>query len=92
MRTARTLAESDLNASSRYGYDTPPASSTGYSTPRDIREERWAQENGGTDGISSKSEMREMYKELGGRKAKSKNKVGSGGETRDRGGWNGADD
>jgi len=89
MRTARTLAESDLNASSRYGYDTPPTSSTGYSTPR---EERWAQENGGTDGISSKSEMREIYKELGGRKAKSKNKVGSGGGARDRGGWNGAED
>jgi len=92
MHTARTLAESDLNATSRYGYATPPTSSTGYSTPREIREEQWAQENGGTDGVSSKLEMREMYKELGGRKAKSKNKVGSGGGARDRGGWNGADD
>ena len=92
MRTARTLAESDLNSTSRYGYATPPTSSTGYSTPREIREERWAQENGGGDAIASKLEMREMYKELGGRKAKSKNKVGSGGGARDRGGWDPADD
>lgn len=97
MRTARTLSESDFNSTSRYGYATPPSSSTGYSTPREIREERWAQEKNGVimndDGgaSNSKLEMREMYKELGGRKAKGKNKVGSGG-ARDRGGWDGAED
>ena len=40
MRTART-AESHLNSTSRYGYATLPTSSTGYSTPRETRKERW---------------------------------------------------
>jgi hypothetical protein len=31
--------------------------------------------------------MREMYKELGGRKARSKAKLGSAGQNRDKGGW-----
>lgn len=35
--------------------------------------------------------MREMYKELGGRKARSKTKVG-GAATRDKGGWANGDD
>ena len=31
--------------------------------------------------------MREMYKELGGRKARGKTKLGSSGMIRDKGGW-----
>lgn len=31
--------------------------------------------------------MREMYKEMGGRKARGKTKLGMGGGGRDRGGW-----
>jgi len=91
MKTARERASLD-GSISRYGYATPPAMSSGYSTPREIREERWAQENstafGGSGGLG-KVEMREMYKELGGRKAKTKNKIGGG---RDKGGWEGLDD
>jgi len=35
-----------------------------------------------------KVEMREKYKELGGRKSRAKTKVGGSGGTRDKGGWN----
>lgn len=110
MRTARTLAESDLNSTSRYGYSTPPtfsfssgaissSSQSGCSTPREIREERWAQENAAKINVNGnltsegKEEMREMYKEMGGRKARGKNKVGMGGNGgRDKGGWEGYED
>lgn len=87
MRTARTLSESDYNSTSRYGYSTPSALSSGYSIPRSIREEKWASE--AMDVASNKVEMRGMYKELGGRKARGKTKVGMGGGAgaRDRGGW-----
>ena len=40
-----------------------------------------------TTGRPSKVEMREMYKELGGRKARGKGKVGMEAGARDRGGW-----
>lgn len=43
-----------------------------------------------TTGRPSKVEMREMYKELGGRKSRGKGKVGSsagGVGVRDKGGW-----
>jgi hypothetical protein len=36
--------------------------------------------------------MRGIYKELGGRKAKSKTKLGSMGGVRDKGGWDGGGD
>jgi hypothetical protein len=88
MKNARERATLDSSIS-RYGYATPPAVSSGYSTPREVREERWAQENGATLGGPGKAEMREMYKELGGRKAKTKNKIGGG---RDKGGWDGVDE
>jgi len=70
---------------------SPPRSSTpsGIQTPREVREERWKQESDLRDG-PSKVEMRERYKELGGRKVKGKGRlpmgVGGGG-SRDRGGW-----
>jgi hypothetical protein len=34
-----------------------------------------------------KGEMRDMYKEMGGRKSKAKTKLGMAGGMRDRGGW-----
>ena len=63
------------------GYASP---SSGYQTPREIKEEKWRQET----EKPGKVEMREMYKELGGRKARSKAKLGSSGGVRDKGGWN----
>jgi len=82
----RENAEQDVGTS-RYGYATPDYPGSGYATPKEIREARWAQENavdaGGT-GLG-KVEMREMYKGLGGRMAKTKNR----GVGRDKGGWEG---
>lgn len=86
MIDARKIAENDPNTSI-YGYanSNPPS---GYSTPREVREDRWAQENSGLDVPTfSKTEMREMYKATGGRKAKTKTKVGMGGGSRDKGGY-----
>lgn len=51
-----------------------------------MREQKWAEENTAVEK-PSKVEMRGVYKELGGRKAKSKGKVGAQGGARDRGGW-----
>jgi hypothetical protein len=74
--------------------------SSGYMTPRELREETWRQE-AEEKARPTKNEMREMYKELGGRKAKTKGKfggsMGAGGGAglgvRDKGGWaNGGDD
>jgi len=87
LKTARQNAEQDGTAS-RYGYSTPPLTSSGYATPREVREERWAQENGADGAAIGKVEMREMYKELGGRKARTKSKFGG---ARDRGGWYGSE-
>lgn len=92
MIDARKIAENDPNTSI-YGYSNSNPGS-GYNTPRESREERedrWAQENSGADLPSfSKVEMREMYKASGGRKAKGKNKVGMGGGSRDKGGFDAA--
>ncbi|EKM60581.1 uncharacterized protein PHACADRAFT_246595 [Phanerochaete carnosa HHB-10118-sp] len=61
--------------------------SSGYQTPRDLREEKWEQEID-SQLKPSKVELREMYKELGGRKARGKGKVGMETATvRDKGGW-----
>jgi hypothetical protein len=62
---------------------------SGYQTPREIKEGQWRAEAESTK--PGKLEMREMYKELGGRKAKSKTKFGSPG-IRDKGGWAAIDD
>lgn len=61
---------------------------SGYRTPKEINEERWqAEEVAGEK--PNKVEMREMYKELGGRKSKAKTKLGraGGGGVRDVGGF-----
>ena len=52
-----------------------------------MREEKWKQEAEATSR-PSKVEMREMYKELGGRKARGKGKLGmENSGPRDKGGW-----
>ncbi|KAF6742078.1 hypothetical protein DFP72DRAFT_996736 [Ephemerocybe angulata] len=66
--------------SSRSGYQS------GYQTPRELKEEQWREE-AATVEKPGKLAMREMYKELGGRKARGKPKLGSSGVTRDKGGW-----
>ncbi|KZO99570.1 hypothetical protein CALVIDRAFT_553082 [Calocera viscosa TUFC12733] len=60
--------------SSRAG-DRSPGSTSGYHTPKEMKEELWAKEAEQRDR-PNKIEMREAYKELGGRKARVK---GSGG-------------
>ncbi|KAI0770095.1 hypothetical protein C8Q74DRAFT_1273421 [Fomes fomentarius] len=67
----------------RSGYSTP--SRSGHQTPQEIREEKWREE--ADTSMPTKFEMREMYKELGGRKARSKGKLGGTSGMRDRGGW-----
>jgi len=61
---------------------------SGYQSPREMKEEQWRSE---ALAVSrpSKGDMREMYKELGGRKSKSKAKVGGTGRVRDKGGLGG---
>lgn len=59
-------------------------SRSGYQTPKEINEERWRAEEQIRPG---KVEMREMYKELGGRKSRNKTKLGSAGGYRDKTGW-----
>ncbi|KAI0747412.1 hypothetical protein C8Q74DRAFT_1401890 [Fomes fomentarius] len=64
------------------GYTT--SSRSGHQTPQEIREERWHEEAEASK--PTKFEMREMYKELGGRKARGKGKLGGTSGMRDRGG------
>jgi hypothetical protein len=72
---------------SRSGHTSPPAS--GYQTPREVREERWRLEAEAVEK-PGKIEMREMYKELNGRKSKTKGKLGGTVGIRDKGGWTGS--
>jgi len=66
------------------GYSTP---GSGWQTPRELREEKWRLEAAAVER-PGKLEMREMYKELGGRKSRVKNKLGgSAMGVRDKGGW-----
>ncbi|KAJ3829293.1 hypothetical protein F5880DRAFT_1470854 [Lentinula raphanica] len=75
------------------GYSTPSSNygstlGSGYQTPREIKEEKWKLENEAS-ASPGKVEMRAIYKEMGGRKARGKNKMGStsGRTIRDKGGW-----
>lgn len=75
---------------SRFGSGcNSPSKGSGYQTPRENKEEQWRTE--AEAAKPGKAELREMYKELGGRKAKTKLKFGSPG-IRDRGGWTENDD
>ncbi|KAI0294737.1 hypothetical protein BC826DRAFT_1010113 [Russula brevipes] len=69
---------------SRSGHTSPATS--GYQTPREIREGRWRVEAEAVEK-PGKAEMREMYKELNGRKSKAKGKLGGTIGIRDKGGW-----
>ena len=80
----KTIAERERSPIS-YSRPLTPLSS-GHQTPREMREEKWKQEAEG-QVKPSKVEMREMYKELKGRKARCKFNVGAGSGMRDRGGW-----
>jgi hypothetical protein len=71
------------------GYASP--SESGYMTPRELKEEQWRLEAEAT-ARPGKVEMRGMYKELGGRKSRSKVKLGSSGGVRDKGGWGDGED
>jgi len=72
---------------SRSAHASQPAS--GSQTPREIREERWRLEATAVER-PGKAEMREMYKELNGRKSKNKGKLGGIMGIRDKGGWVGS--
>lgn len=75
---------------SQSGYVSPSQSNnysaSGYQTPRELKEEKWRQE-AEQAAKPGKVEMRGIYKELGGRKSKTKTKLGSSGGVRDKGGW-----
>ncbi|CAE6426191.1 unnamed protein product [Rhizoctonia solani] len=66
------------------------ALSSGYVTPKEMREAQWANEAAAVNSRPNKVEARSMYKELGGRKFRGKGKFGN--ETRDRGGWDAGGD
>jgi len=90
-RRKRAKEESGLGLQGYYthsGYSrsgTASYAGSGYQTPREMREEQWKAEAEQTR--PGKTEMREMYKELGGRKAKTKAKFQTSTTSRDRGGW-----
>lgn len=66
-------------------------SQSGHQTPKELKEEQWRQEEL-MQSRPGKLEMREMYKELGGRKSRTKGKLGGSGGHRDRTGWGEGDD
>ncbi|KAG8904689.1 hypothetical protein FRB99_001330 [Tulasnella sp. 403] len=84
----RAAKENQLLGGSRSPYfysSTPSYTGSGYQTPREIREEKWRAE--AEDSRPTKNEMREMYKELNGRKSKAKSKFQTNVSARDKGGW-----
>lgn len=86
---SREPAVGQLNPMSRgSGYSTP-SRGDGYQTPKEANEEKWRVE--AELSRPGKAEMRDMYKDMGGRKSKGKNKFGIAGGVRDKGGW-GAED
>jgi len=76
-----------LGSSDGVSHNSSPSLS-GYQTPRELKEEKWRLESEAA-AKPGKVEMRSIYKELGGRKARAKTKLGSVGGVRDKGGWEG---
>jgi len=72
------------------GYSTS-GSRSGYHTPKELKEQQWQNELEPA-AKPTKNELREMYKELGGRKSKSKGKVGGTGKIRDKTAFGDGDD
>jgi len=64
------------------GYSTS-GSRSGYQTPKELKEQQWQSELEPA-AKPTKNELREMYKELGGRKSRGKGKVGGTGLIKDR--------
>lgn len=87
-RDDRLLKPNNFSRNSGYT-SSPSTTNSGYQTPREMKEEQWRLEADATLK-PGKLEMRSMYKELGGRKSRSKNKLGSSG-IRDKGGWDSGD-
>jgi hypothetical protein len=69
-------------ASMGSGYSTS-GSRSGYQTPKELKEQLWQNELEPA-AKPTKNELREMYKELGGRKPRAKGKLGGAGGIRDR--------
>ncbi|TFK18798.1 hypothetical protein FA15DRAFT_675031 [Coprinopsis marcescibilis] len=87
----KTVKEREPTTFSRASKQTSPLQS-GQQTPRERKEEQWKQE-AQASSRPGKVEMREMYKEMGGRKSRGKTKLGAAtGATRDKGGWNEGED
>lgn len=84
IRTIRTR-----DSETTFSRPVTPLLVSGNQTPREIREEQWRLESEATK--PGKVEMREIYKELGGRKSRTKTKYGAA-TTRDKGGWIDNDD
>jgi hypothetical protein len=81
----RSPGSTGVNGLSRgSGYASPLPS--GAQTPRELKEEKWRLEAEATSA-PGKIEMRGIYKELGGRKSRTKNKFGATAGVRDKGGW-----
>ncbi|TFK99647.1 hypothetical protein BDV98DRAFT_550929 [Pterulicium gracile] len=89
-RSTETYSSPPSRGVSNTNYSSGGHSGSGDQTPREVREERWRAEAEGA-AKPGKVEMRSMYKEMGGRKAKTKTKMGREGEQRDKGGWGGGD-
>lgn len=87
LKSAKDRSPTSTPPFSRSGYNTPSRRESGYQTPKEVKEEQWKAELE-TAAKPNKVEMREKYKELGGRKARGKAKLGSPGGVRDKGGWN----
>ena len=86
---ANIMSSTDAPASSFGGVGRASRPGSGYVTPKEAREEAWKMEAEEKEKLT-KNEMREMYKELGGRKARSKGKFGA--VVRDKGGWDAGGD
>ena len=82
---ARESAIGPLNPTSRGSGYSSPSRGSGHQTPKEANEEKWRAE--AEMSRLGKGEMRDMYKEMGGRKSKAKTKLGMAGGMRDRGGW-----
>jgi hypothetical protein len=82
---AREPAVGPLNPTSRGSGYSSPSRASGHQTPKEANEEKWRAE--AELSRPGKGEMRDMYKEMGGRKSRGKTKLGMAGSVRDKGGW-----
>ncbi|KAL5520457.1 hypothetical protein ACEPAG_9681 [Sanghuangporus baumii] len=81
---ANIMSATSTDGGPSYPSRVSNGTNSGYVTPKEAREEQWKMEAEDKEKVT-KNEMREMYKELGGRKPRTKAKFG--GAVRDKGGW-----